>query len=107
MAKINWTENFLQLLDAHIGYASMEFGKTTAMRWAEEIAAIEERLKQYPTSYSPESLLLGKEKTYRRCHVMHRRFKVIYYYDEVDDVIYLIDIWDTRMSPKALIRRIK
>ena len=38
---------------------------------------------------------------------MKRRFKVIYYYDEKEDVVHLIDIWDTRMSPSALIRRIK
>ena len=35
------------------------------------------------------------------------RFKIIYYYDELEDIIHLIDIWDTRMDPKALIRRIK
>ena len=40
-------------------------------------------------------------------HVMQRRFKLIYYYDEVKDVVTIMDIWDTRMNPNALIRRIK
>ena len=38
---------------------------------------------------------------------MNRRFKIIYYYDESEDTVHLVDIWDTRMNPKALIRRIK
>lgn len=38
---------------------------------------------------------------------MNRRFKLIYYYDEAEDVVHVIDIWDTKMNPKALIRRIR
>ena len=38
---------------------------------------------------------------------MNRRFKIIFYYDEVEDIVHLIDIWDTRMDPKVLVRRIK
>ena len=107
MAKVDWTEGFQQQLDSYIGNASIEFGKSTAMRWADEIANFEHRLELFPTSYSPEPLLQGKDVLYRRCHVMSRRFKIIYYYDETEDTAYLVDIWDTRMNPKALIRRIK
>lgn len=38
---------------------------------------------------------------------MNRRFRIIYIYDETEDVVHIMDIWDTRMNPKALIRRIK
>ncbi|MDE5571544.1 MAG: type II toxin-antitoxin system RelE/ParE family toxin [Prevotella sp.] len=107
MAQIKWTPRFLQLLNYYIGNACVEFGQSTAMRWAEEIAVFEDRVKLYPASYALESLLLGKKKLYRGCHLMNRRFKIIYYYDETEDVIYLVDIWDTRMNPKTLIRRIK
>ena len=107
MAKIDWTDVFLQTLDDYIGHASIEYGKSTALRWADEIAAFEHRLESFPTSYSPEPLLQGKDLLYRRCHVMSRRFKIIYYYDEADDVVHLVDIWDTKMSPRALIKRIK
>ena len=97
----------MQVLDYYIGSAGIEFGRSTAMKWAEEIATFEYRVKLHPTSYTPESLLADRAVVYRRCHVMKRRFKVIYYYDEKEDVVHLIDIWDTRMSPSALIRRIK
>ena len=107
MAKIDWTTKFLKLLDANISYASIEFGHSTAIRWAEEIAVFEDRVQDNPTSYAPESLLSGKKKLYRRCHIMNRRFKIIYYYDEAEDTVHLVDIWDTRMNPKTLIKRIR
>lgn len=107
MAKIDWTPQFLERLDNHIGYAATEFGRATAIRWASEISYFEDRVKQHPTSYAPESLLHGKKLLYRRCHLMNRRFKIIYYYNEQEDIVHLVDIWDTRMNPKTLIKRIK
>jgi plasmid stabilization system protein ParE len=107
MAKINWRERATLLLEDYIENASVEYGKTTAQRWVEEIAAFEDRVRQYPFSYSPEQLLLGKDILYRKCQIMKRRFKLIYYYDEAEDAVHVIDIWDTKMNPKALIRRIR
>ena len=53
------------------------------------------------------AVLRGKDVLYRGCQLMHRRFKFIYYYDESEDIVHLVDIWDTKMDPKALIKRIK
>ena len=44
---------------------------------------------------------------FRRCHIMNRLFKIIYYFDEAEDVVHLVDIWDAKMNPKTLTRRIK
>ena len=38
---------------------------------------------------------------------MHNRFKIIYYYDETEDIIHIVDIWDTRMNPQTLVKRIR
>ena len=38
---------------------------------------------------------------------MNRRFKIIYFYDQVEDIVHIMDIWDTKRNPSALIRRIK
>ena len=92
MAKVVWTEEFHQEFDSCLEYAGIEFGKSTAL---------------FPTSYTPEGLLEGKVFLYRSCQVMDRRFKIIFYYDETEDVVNLVDIWDTKMNPKALILRIK
>lgn len=107
MAKIIWRKRPLQLLDYYIGNACEEYGRSTALKWAEEVAIMEQRLVKYPSSYTPESLLLGKDKVFRRCHIMNRRFKIIYTYDEINDIVHIMDIWDTKMNPKTLIRRIK
>ena len=107
MAKIIWEENATQEYWDYVENAGKEYGKTTAQRWQKERKAIEWRLERFPDSYPPEDLLLGRDILYRRCHLMNRRFKIIYYYDESEDVVHVVDIWDTKRNPSALIRRIK
>lgn len=107
MAVIEWTSTAWQLYNEYLENARYEYGAKTARRWEKEFLTIYDRLKLYPTSYTPESLLLDKKDLFRRCHIMNRRFKIIYYYDEMEDVVHLVDIWDTKMNPKSLIRRIK
>lgn len=107
MAKIIWEEKAKIEFLAYVENAALEFGTSTAKRWQTERKNIEWRLERYPASYTPEQLLQGMSKQYRGCHIMSHRFKIIYYYDEVEDIAHIVDIWDTRMNPKALIRRIK
>lgn len=107
MVKIKWHDNALRLLDEHIKYASIEFGKSTALRWKREIKAFEERVNIFPESYPPEELLKDESITYRYRHLMNRRFKLIHHYDEAENTVHVMDIWDTKMNPKTLIRRIK
>jgi len=107
MAKIEWSEEAKLIFKTYIKDARLEFGVSTAKRWQKERKDIEWSLKRFPTSYTPESLLSDRDILYRRCHIMNRRFKIIYYYDESEDTVRIIDIWDTRMNPKMLVRRIK
>ena len=107
MAQIVWRERAEQLFWAFVEYAGFEFGKTTAQRWQKERKAIEWRLARYPESYPLEELLVGRDIRYRRSHIMNRRFKIIYHYNELEDAVHVIDIWDTKRNPSALIRRIK
>ncbi len=107
MAKIIWQTKASLLFEAYVEEAAVEFGKSTALRWQKERKNIEWRLERYPVSYPPEELLHNEDILYRRCHLMSRRFKIIYTYDEASNTVHIMDIWDTRMNPKALIRRIK
>jgi len=36
-----------------------------------------------------------------------RRFKLVHYYAKTSDTVYITDIWDMRMSPETLKKRIK
>lgn len=107
MAKITWEEEPKLLLGQFIEYAALEFGKSTALRWVSEVQSFENRVKSFPEAYPPEELLLGRSPLFRRRHLMNRRFKIIYYYDEAEDVVHVVDIWDTKRNPSALICRIK
>ena len=107
MAKIIWQKRASRVLDVRLSYASAEFGKSTAKRWIEEIAYAEERIASMPTSYTPEPLLAGKKHIYRYCHLMNRRFKLIYCYYPSSNTSRVVDIWDTRLNPETLKRRIK
>ena len=107
MAKVIWEDNATFSLFDYIENARIEYGATTVKRWQSERKSIEWRLERYPCSYPPEELLQGKLFLYRLCHMMHRRFKIIYYYDEVEDIVHIVDIWDTRMNTQNLIKRIK
>lgn len=107
MAVIEWTPSAWQTYNDYLENARIEYGRKTALHWEGYMLHIYERLKLYPMSYTPEALLSDKKILYRSCLMMHRRFKLIYYYDESEDTVYLVDIWDTKMNPKALIKRIK
>ena len=107
MAKIIWNHKASMMLACHLEYAELEFGKATMLRWKKEIQAFEDRVRLYPEIYSPEHLLKGKPVLYRSRHLMKRRFKLIYYYEESEDAVYIVDIWDSTMRPEALVMRIK
>lgn len=107
MAAIEWKPVTWQLYNDYLEDARIAYGEKTAQRWENEIVHIYDRLKKHPISYTQEELLRGRKPIYRRCLIMSRRFKIIYYYDESEDVVHIVDIWDTRMNPKALIKRIK
>ncbi|MBR0049384.1 MAG: type II toxin-antitoxin system RelE/ParE family toxin [Prevotella sp.] len=107
MAKIIWQKRASRVLDKRLAYANAEFGKSTAKRWIKEIAYAEERIASMPISYTPEPLLAGKKHVYRYCHLMNRRFKLIYCYYFSSNIVRVVDIWDTRVDPETLKRRIK
>ena len=106
MAKVIWADSALTILFEYIENARLEYGDATVKRWQKERKEMEWRLERYPTSYTPEALLFDRKICYRGCLIMNRRFKTIYYYDEAEDIVHIIDIWDTHMNPSALVNRI-
>ena len=107
MAKVIWEDNAIIVLLEYIENARKEYGNSTVKRWQKERKSIEWRLQRYPVSYPIEEILQERSILYRCCHLMNRRFKIIYYYNETEDTVRIVDIWDTKMNPKTLIRRIR
>ena len=105
MAQIVWKKDASDLLEKHIDYALTEFGRKTVKRWYLEIKNIESRMSIHPESFSLEPLLKKKTIQYRGA-VLMKNFKLIHYYDSSVDTVYIITIWDMRMSPSKLERRV-
>ena len=106
MAVVKWRRQAWLLFNSYVEHARIEYGEKTARKWLTEAAIIYDRLLKHPLSYTPEILLSEKRHKYRSCHIM-RRFKIVYYYVESSDIVYIRDIWDTRMNPETLKRRIR
>ena len=105
MAQIKWTKKAQRLYFERVLYAYKEFGRATAKRWHDNRKRIERQLELYPESYSFESILRERRLQYRSCHFM-RRFKIVYFYARTSNTVHIVDIWDTRMSPETLERRV-
>ena len=85
----------------------MDYGQKTAERWLYEAAEIISRLQRFPESYTPEPLLKDRKRKYRSCRLMGRRFRLVYYYNPNTNIARIVDIWDTRMNPETLMKRVK
>jgi len=101
MAQVIWNENASLQLEAHLDYAVEVFGRKTVNNWYTDIRRIESRLSLFPKSYTQEPLLADRDKEYRGAILM-KNFKLIHYYDEPSDTVYIDAIWDMRMYPDKL-----
>ena len=106
MAKVKWTVKADRLFDKFVFNAFLEYGRKTSQKWMQERIAFANRVVNHPESYTPEPMLSDRKRQYRSCLILGR-FKIVHYYAKSSDTVYVVDIWDTRMSPKNLQRRIK
>ncbi len=106
MAQIRWTVKADRLFDKYLFNAFLEYGTKTSKKWMQERIAFADRVAKHPESYTPEPFLKSRKHVYRSCHIM-QRFKIVYYFAKSSDIVHVVDIWDTKMSPENLKRRIK
>ena len=86
--------------DKCVDYALLEFGRKTAKKWIDSLIGIKHQLRLMPESYPfvPE---LQKWRRYRGAIIMEN-FKIIYFYNEEKDIIWLVDLWYMRQDPSKL-----
>ena len=106
MSQIRWHKRALRELDEKLEYAREMFGSATVKRWIKELKETEKRLSMMPEAFTPEPLLKDCRRTYRMCQLMNRRFKLIYTYCQSSDTVSIVDIWDSRMNPDTLKKRV-
>jgi hypothetical protein len=103
---VKWKAPAYRLFNEYVENALIEYGKKTAERWLSEANIILSRLQRFPESYIPEPLLKDRKRTYRSCRLMGGRFRLVYYYNPSTKIARIVDIWDTRMNPETLKKRI-
>jgi len=105
VAAIKWDKRARHEFVGPFDYALKEFGAATASRWFARKKRVEHALSRFPESFPREQLLLNKRRIYRRA-VLMGHFKLIYVYYPSSDTVRIVDIWDMRMNPKTLQRRV-
>ena len=103
---VEWFEKAQQHWDEQLEYCAETFGKTTALNSIKTVEEKIDSLCKFPESGTPEPLLRGEKLMYRFVHIQ-KRIKLIYRYDEQQQTIYIVDVWNTRMSPQRLLDRMK
>lgn len=97
--RIVWTARYNKSLECIFTCALDFYSRTTLKRLNSSIKSIEGLLLDNPLLGAVEPLLIGKENEYRHV-IIKPLFKIIYRVEK--DVIYMIDIWDTRRNPQKL-----
>lgn len=104
--KYEWEKRAKAELTKATKYCLEQFGKQIAYKFIDAIDQHVKRLVQNPESGFPEPLLSDRHKEYRSVMV-YSHIKMIYHYDKTKDIIFIIDLWDTRREPQSLSRRIR
>ncbi len=93
-------------LDAVLDYGIKEFGSITVKRFYKEYNDVKERLSKHPLSSRREPVLKHFVRPYRST-IIRKNWKIIYRYDEQNDRVVFIDLWDMRRSTRTLLRQFK
>ena len=107
LMKIEWDVNALSLWRRNLRECVEEFGKKTGEKILSDLEQKQKRLLKNPLLGHREAILMNCKKEYRSLLLRNKRYKIIYYYDEDKDVIFIADFWDSKMDPKRLANRTK
>lgn len=106
MASIKVLNLFQEELNAVLDYGLTEFGFISVKRFYAEYNDIKKRLAQHPLSSPKEPALKMFLRPYRSV-IIRENWKIIYRYDEQNDRVIFIDLWDMRRHPRTLLQQFK
>ena len=100
MAKVTWDELARQNQKDILAYGARTWGKNAARKMHLHIKTEVERLSQFPLIGKVEPLLQGRILQFHSL-VIHEHYKLVYHYDEAQQLIRIAALWDTRREPRA------
>ena len=84
-----------------IEYALQEFGVKTARKWQTQYKEIKRLLEFMPKRYPIVAHFRNETMEFRGAIIMEN-FKIIYFYNEEKEIIWLVDLWYMRQAPSKL-----
>ena len=103
MAMIIWHDSAREHLGNIFSYYRDNVSPKVAYSLLRNLLDTIQGLEQMPRKGAPE-LLLAKRKVEYRHLIIRRRYKVIYFLE--GERAHLVAIWDTKQSPRKLVRTI-
>ena len=98
---IRWTKRAKKSANEIGAYILTTFGEKSFDKFCDELLHVVGLLADSPNLGRIESLLEHRSKLYRSL-VVTKRSKLIYRID--GEIIYIVDVWDTRREPKKLVK---
>lgn len=96
--QVVWLDDAKKQLKTAVSYGTVAFGKKATTQFVTEVQKNNDRLKTFPFLGKKEPLLDGLKREYRSL-VVYKHYKIIYY---VDDMIFIVALWDTRGDQTVL-----
>lgn len=100
--KIKWYQKAIDTRSKILNYVASNFGVKSARSLMSEFIWYQKLIKSNPYAFAEERYLEGRVPPIRSV-VVSSLNKLVYYVDENDKTIYILDIWETRRDPQNLI----
>lgn len=100
--KIEWTDFAWQMLSQTADGILSEYGFASYASFIKDIDDCVSLLQTQPKLGKEEHLLAQRPFLYRSV-VVDKLNKIVYTIDKERNIIFIVDIWDTRREPKLLI----
>ena len=104
--QVIWNKKAIEQLDEILEFSRKEFGERIAQKLYVHFMNYDSLLTHNPLLGIVEPLLLNRKLTYRSI-VIHKRFKMVYYFRESSQSLHIAAIWDTRREPRNQARNLK
>ncbi len=98
MSKVKWEEEARSEELKILEYAVQNYTRASYRNLYKKFRHAEINLSGQPLIGVREYYLTNRSKEYRSLYVP-KYFKLIYYYDENSDTVFITDVWDTRKEP--------
>ena len=103
---VEWTKTAQLHWIVQADYCAETFGGLFVLEFAKKAEEKIDRICKFPESGTREHLLKEKDSAFRYVYIQ-KRIQLIYRLDEELQIVYIVDVWDTRMDPQHLLDRMK